>query len=96
MGKENDKPRIDIGEEEQDGKTIFFVSDNGIGIEERFFDKIFQIFERLPSAKKEGEGTGIGLTIAKRIIEYHGGRIWLTSEPGGGSTFYFTIAEKGT
>lgn len=93
MGKDNPSPRVEIGAQELDGKWVFFVSDNGIGIEERFFEKIFQIFERLPAAKNE-EGTGIGLAIVKRIIDYHGGRIWLNSAPGGGSTFFFTLDNK--
>ena len=92
-GRNNPAPRIDVGAEKQDGHDVFFVRDNGIGIEEKYFSKIFQIFERLPAAKLE-EGTGIGLTIVKRIIEYHGGRIWLTSEPHEGTTFFFTIEDK--
>jgi len=94
IGKDNPSPRIDIGVEEQDGRKAFFVRDNGIGIEERYFDKIFQIFQRLPSSKRIGEGTGIGLTIVKRIIEHHGGMVWLASEPGKGSTFFFTLKDK--
>jgi signal transduction histidine kinase len=94
MGKDNPDPRIDVGFEVRDGETVFFVRDNGIGIEEKFFDKIFQIFQRLPSAKRVGEGTGIGLTIVKRIVDHHGGRIWLESEPGKGTTFYFTLEGK--
>jgi signal transduction histidine kinase len=94
IGKDNPSPRIDIGVEEQDGQKAFFVRDNGIGIEERYFDKIFQIFQRLPSSKLIGEGTGIGLTIVKRIIEHHGGKVWLSSEPGKGSTFFFTLKDK--
>ncbi len=97
IGKENPSPRIDVGVEEQDGPKVFFVRDNGIGIEKRDFDKIFQVFQRLPSAiKQAGEGTGVGLTIVKRIIEHHGGKIWLVSEPGKGSTFYFTLKDKET
>ncbi|MDL1959365.1 MAG: ATP-binding protein [Deltaproteobacteria bacterium] len=97
IGKENPSPRIDVGVEEQDGQKVFFVRDNGIGIEKKDFDKIFQVFQRLSSAKKQvGEGTGIGLTIVKRIIEHHhGGKIWLVSEPGKGSTFYFTLKKRG-
>ena len=94
IGKDNPSPRIDVGVEEQDGQKVFFVRDNGIGIEERYFDKIFQVFQRLPSAKRIGEGTGVGLTIVKRIVEHHGGRTWLVSEPGKGSTFYFTLKYK--
>jgi PAS domain S-box-containing protein len=95
IGKENPSPRIDVGIEEQNSQKGFFVRDNGIGIEKRDFDKIFQVFQRLPSAKKQvGEGTGVGLTIVKRIIEQHGGKIWLISEPEKGSTFYFTLKKK--
>jgi signal transduction histidine kinase len=94
IGKENPSPRIDVGVEEQDGQKAFFVRDNGIGIEERNFDKIFQIFQRLPSAKQIGEGTGVGLTIVERIIELHEGKIWLTSETGKGSTFFFSLKDK--
>jgi signal transduction histidine kinase len=95
IGKDNPSPRIDVGAEELAGQNVFFIRDNGIGIEKRYFDKLFEIFQRLPSAKRiEGEGTGIGMTIVKRIIEHHGGRIWLTSEPGKGTTFFFTVKEK--
>jgi signal transduction histidine kinase len=96
IGKDNPSPRIEVGCLDQDGQAVFFVRDNGIGIEDRYFDKIFNIFERLPAAKREGEGTGIGLTIVKRIVELHGGRIWLDSEPGKGTTFFFTLGNKDT
>jgi len=94
IGKDNPDPRIDVGCTDRNGEKVFWVRDNGIGIEQRYFDKIFQIFERLPAAKLAGEGTGIGLTIVRRIIEKHGGRIWVTSELGRGSTFYFTLKDK--
>ena len=95
IGKENPSPCIDVGVEEQNSQKVFFVRDNGIGIEQKDFDNIFKVFQRLPSAKKQvGEGTGVGLTIVKRIIEHHGGKIWLISEPGKGSIFYFTLREK--
>ena len=94
IGKENPCPRIDIGVQDRDGQNVFFVRDNGIGIEEIYFEKIFQVFQRLPSAKKAGEGTGIGLAIVKRIIEHHGGSVWVTSKPGEGSTFFFTIKHQ--
>ena len=96
IGKENPCPRIDIGVQDRDGQNVFFVRDNGIGIEEIYFEKIFQVFQRLPSAKKAGEGTGIGLAIVKRIVEHHGGSVWVTSKPGEGSAFFFTIKNKET
>lgn len=96
IGADNPGPRIDIGCTEQNQESVFWVRDNGIGIDPRYFDKIFQIFERLPPAKLAAEGTGIGLAIVKRIIEHHGGRIWLTSELGRGTTFYFTVKAKET
>ncbi|MDY7037814.1 MAG: ATP-binding protein [Thermodesulfobacteriota bacterium] len=91
LGKDNPSPRIDMGVEKKDGHDIFFVKDNGIGIEARYFDKMFEGFQRLPHSKSLANGTGLGLTIVKRVIENHGGRIWLTSEPGKGTTFFFTL-----
>jgi len=82
-------PQIEIGScREEDGKTIFFVRDNGIGILPKHQERIFGLFNKLDP---KGDGTGIGLAIVKRIIEVHGGRIWIESEVGKGSTFYFTL-----
>jgi PAS domain S-box-containing protein len=72
-------------------KGAFFVRDNGKGIPEQFHNKIFKIFQRVPSTANKGNSTGIGLTIAKRIIERQGGNIWLESAPDKGATFYFTL-----
>ena len=94
IGKENPAPQIDVGAIEQDGQKVFFVKDNGIGIEKHYYQKIFEIFQRLPSGKKLGKGTGVGLTIVKRIVEHHGGKIWLESELGKGTTFFFTLKDK--
>lgn len=79
-----------VTSEEQANYWKFSISDNGIGMEERHLDKIFSIFHRLHS-KDTYEGTGIGLAHCTKIIDIHGGEIWVDSEPGNGSTFHFTI-----
>jgi signal transduction histidine kinase len=72
--------------------NVFYVKDNGIGIESRHHQEIFRIFRRISaSVKGKDDGTGVGLSFVKKIIERHNGRIWLDSEPGKGSVFYFTI-----
>ena len=85
---------IHVGARRQDDDVLFWVSDNGIGIEPEYADKIFQIFERLPNAKGI-EGTGIGLANCKKAVERRGGRIWVDSEPDQGSTFYFALPASG-
>jgi light-regulated signal transduction histidine kinase (bacteriophytochrome) len=89
MGK---PPVIHVGINRENNDWVFSVKDNGIGIESQYFDKIFLLFQRLQGA--EYKGTGIGLTIIKRIVESHDGKIWVESEPGKGSTFYFTLPVK--
>ena len=97
MGDQSE-PRIEIGQNgDENGKPIFYVKDNGIGILPDYHTRIFGLFDKLDA---NSEGTGVGLALVKRIIEYHGGRIWVESasppqgDAGHGSTFYFTL-EKG-
>ncbi|MGB9979272.1 sensor histidine kinase [Methanobacterium sp.] len=90
--KEDEPPKIHISayKDLENNEHIFSIADNGIGIEKQYFDRIFTIFQRLHT-REEYQGTGIGLSIAKRIVEGHGGRIWVESELGEGSTFYLTL-----
>lgn len=82
-------PQIDIGVQgELNGKPVFFVRDNGMGISPQFKDKVFGLFDKLNA---QSDGTGIGLALVKRIIEFHGGRIWVESEVGQGATFFFSL-----
>jgi PAS domain S-box-containing protein len=89
--KPRSTPCIEIGTKEDNGRqTIFFVRDNGIGIDKQFHERIFGLFNKLDPNM---EGTGIGLTLVRRIIEVHGGHIWVESELGEGATFYFTLSQ---
>lgn len=89
--KKEIKPKISISATQQENIWLFEVKDNGIGIHENNKDKIFVIFKRLHN-RNDYEGTGIGLSNCKKIVEVHGGNIWVDSNPGEGSTFYFTIS----
>lgn len=88
---EQPKPAIEINYIMEDGRPILYVRDNGIGIRKEFHKRIFGLFDKL---NPKSEGTGVGLALVKRIIEVHGGSIWVESDEGTGSTFYFTLGEE--
>lgn len=87
-------PQVRIGTVKDSHRSpVFFVQDNGIGIEPKYCDRIFGLFNKLDSST---QGSGVGLTLVKRIIEVHGGKVWVESQPGKGATFYFTVPLPGT
>jgi light-regulated signal transduction histidine kinase (bacteriophytochrome) len=94
---DNTVKRIEVGYQDETRKydstvgRVFYVKDDGIGIAEEFHEEIFRIFKRLNTEDDDKKGTGVGLTFVRRIVERDGGRIWLASRPGEGSTFYFTM-----
>lgn len=91
--KNRNKPKIYISNRIEEDKYIFIIEDNGIGIDTKYQDKIFKVFQRLHTIN-EYDGTGIGLSITQKIIEQHNGEIWVQSEQGKGSKFFFSLPIK--
>jgi PAS domain S-box-containing protein len=92
--QKSEMPEIDFSARELDNEWVFSCKDNGIGIDPKYFDRIFVIFQRLHH-RNEYSGTGIGLAICKRIVERHGGKLWVESQPHRGTTFFFSLPKRG-
>ncbi len=89
----NPKPRIEIGSEQKNGSTIYYVNDNGAGFNMRYYDKLFGVFQRLHGAD-EFEGIGVGLAIVQRVVSKHAGKVWAEAEENNGATFYFSLPDE--
>jgi light-regulated signal transduction histidine kinase (bacteriophytochrome) len=86
------EPRISVGARDEQGEIAYFVADNGVGLDMRYADKLFGVFQRF-HAERDYPGTGAGLAIVKRLVERHGGRIWVESIPGSATIFHFTLSD---
>ena len=93
FSRKKEVPHIHIGYELQEGESVYFVKDNGVGFDMQYADKLFGIFERLHSTR-EYEGTGVGLATVQRVIHRHGGRVWADAQVDRGATFYFTLGKE--
>jgi len=85
-----DNPRIEFGTFEQDGKTVYYMKDNGAGFDQSYAEKLFLSFQRLHS-EREFDGTGIGLAIVERVVRRHGGKVWAEGKANEGAAFFFTL-----
>ena len=83
-------PQVHVGARREEGRWVIWVRDNGIGIDSQYFERIFQVFQRLHTREKY-PGSGVGLSLCRRVVERHGGQIWVESDVGRGAAFYFSL-----